>query len=173
MGISSASELVLAYDIGKNHAYEQFLFHKDCKTNITDIEITSTAILTTKNDTYSSLVLSHDFNNTAIGGSDIWNATSSKIEICQVVDLFLPSTGSSPKMVLYQVSRQVEVDVNLSVDYSLETNLTEGAISSETANVTVLLKLTSVPLISLLITKPLGRVQSYMFASSLKTLTFR
>ena len=39
-------------------------------------------------------------------------------------------------MVLYQVSRQVEVDVNLSVDYSLETNLTEGAISSETANVT-------------------------------------
>ena len=116
------------YEVGKDQQYESLLFMKDCVSNVTDITVNYTEpVLTPKNTTFETLSLGYSIDKSMIANSTIWNATSSQIELCQVVQL---KEGS---MVIVEDIRQVTIDFDLLVDYEI-TNSTLGAASINAAN---------------------------------------
>ena len=134
---SSYDKVTLTYDFGKNHAHEHFLLQRDCETNITDIMVSTNVTVSNVNDTYSSLVVSHDFDKTALGRSVIWNSTSSNIEICQIVNLYVPATSMNAKMVVQQDVQQINLGIDGSADFSIGSNLTGREVSLANVNTTV------------------------------------
>ena len=61
---------------------------KDCVSNVTDITVNYTEpVLALKTATFEILSLGYSIDKSMIANSTIWNATSSQIELCQVVQL--------------------------------------------------------------------------------------
>ena len=102
--VSSDNELSLNYVIGKGREYEALLKQKDCESNITDINITHTdpPARIDKNSTLDSLILAYDIPKDDIASSSIWNNETNKIELCQILNLIIPATGNTNKMVITQ-----------------------------------------------------------------------
>ena len=126
--VNSDEELILNYAIGKDRQYKSLLFMKDCVTNVTDITVNYTdPELTPRNATFNTLTLGYSIDKSMIADSAIWNATSSKIDLCQVVQL---KEGS---MVIIEDIRQVAIDFDLLVNYEI-INSTLGAATINTAN---------------------------------------
>lgn len=132
---SSIEEVAIDYAIGKNRDVESSIYQKDCETNITDIGINSTQFTSYLSATHDSLTLHHSIDKSAIGDSSIWNETSTEINVCQVVRLFIPESesGGLGKMVIAEDSRQLNVKFDLSADFNFTTGLAAGVILNETA----------------------------------------
>lgn len=108
--------VVAHYEIGaKPGEHEAFLYQRDCKTSITDIAIELDDTKVPKDPKYDNLVLRYEINKTSMLDSIIWNATASKIELCQVVHL---KTGN---LVIQTDRRQVFVDFNMLAGFSIDT----------------------------------------------------
>ena len=67
-----------------------------------------------------------------IANSSIWNASTSEIVICQVVQLIVPAADGIPeKMVISEDTRILAIDFDLSVDFEINnTTLGEATIES-------------------------------------------
>lgn len=132
--VSSDSELTLNYLIGKDREYEALLKQKDCESNITDINITHTdpPARIAKNSTLDLLILAYDIPKDDIASSNIWNNETNKIELCQILNLIVPATDNTKKMVITQDKREIDVNFDLSVGFNITNDLAAG--TTETAN---------------------------------------
>jgi len=122
-GVSSDEELVLVYEAFGNNTFVSNLFAGDCESNITNITVTPSPI--DYNSTTGELVLGYNFNKSQIAGSNIWNATTGEIEVCQVVQSILP-----PNMVIKEDKRVLTIDFDLNVEY----NISGVGLAPETIN---------------------------------------
>ena len=78
------------------------------------------------------LTLSYSFDKAKIANSSVWNSNTSKIELCQMVQLTLSDPNDDePPMVIAQDMREISIDFNLTSNYEiLGTNLDEAAINA-------------------------------------------
>ena len=111
--IDSTHEVAANYTIGKSREYATNLYAKDCTSAITGIEITKVEYTESYDSNNDLLMLKYDFNKTEITSSNIWNATSSKIEACQVVQLIISSNG----WVISEDIRVLDIDFDLTADF--------------------------------------------------------
>lgn len=138
--LSSEEELVMKYNIGKDRQYNHTLLQSDCSTPITGIDITTNASTEaiSGNDTYSLLILSNSIDKSNIANSSIWNATSSQIELCQKVQLYLNSTVTGGEdYVLAEDIREIDIGFDLSADFSTTGELGAATINDAKSNTTV------------------------------------
>ena len=86
---SSDKELTFDYLIGKNRDYlSPSLYNEDCSTPVSGVTITQAAPSSASYDTsYDTLTLAYDFDKSTIAGSSIYDASSSELKVCQVVQL--------------------------------------------------------------------------------------
>ena len=91
---------------------------KDCKSNITDTDLLVSTNVTdaiTDNSTHKTLVVKHNFNKTLIGDSDVYNATSKKLEVCQIIQL----VTDDREMVIIEDKRNIVVAFHLDFNYTI------------------------------------------------------
>ena len=138
-GVNSDEEVAIIYAISVAREYESEIFEKDCETSITDIAVTlmNATRRVDRNEFHNELILVYDFNKTAIASSRIWNATTSEIEVCQVVRLFIPASGSNKKMVIEEDERVISIAFDLSAGFQLDNNLGPGTIEQGTGSTDV------------------------------------
>lgn len=87
---------------------------------------------------YKLLSIALDVNKTEIVGSNIWNSETSMIELCNVVRLVTPPDGNNTKLVIYEDVRVVNIDFDLSVNYTTgELGLAAGAIGAAAGGTSV------------------------------------
>ena len=133
--MDSDDELVVSYSIGKNRVYESDLLAKDCVSSITGVGITMVPSRPPKDATRDLLSLAYSIDKSTIADSNIWNDTSNKIEVCQVVQLVVPSR---PRMVITEDKRKLNIDLDLSVDFAInDKDLGEAQIYSEDGSTNV------------------------------------
>lgn len=120
----------MKYVIGKNRTFETLLYERDCVSNITGIMVNSTKAKTNINMTHDLLTLSYSIDKSAIANSTIWNSTDNKIEICQIVNLIVPASHGRQKMTVVEDIRQVDIDFDLSADFTVENELGAGTIEA-------------------------------------------
>ena len=119
------------YEIGQGRQFDTLLFLKDCTTNVTDITINYTEpLLTQTSANFSTVTLGYNIDKSMIANSSIWNATSSQIELCQVVQL------KEGTMVIIEDIRQVTIDFDMLVDYQV-TPIDLGAETTNAGNDTI------------------------------------
>jgi len=83
---------------------------------------------------FNLLSLAYDFNKTEITASNIWDDTTSTIEVCQVVQLVIPAYG----WVISEDKRALSIDFDLSVDFGNNIGLGDATIiDSEEFNTNV------------------------------------
>lgn len=136
---SDDQEVVLAYSIGKDRNYQTNILATDCESAVTGANITLNDTKTNIDASTDALSLAYDIDKATIATSNIWNATASQIEFCQVVQLTIPAVGNSPLLVIVEDVRRFDIDLDLSVEFDLGNKpLGEGPIENETgsANVT-------------------------------------
>ena len=85
--LSNDAELVVDYEMS-SQTHMTTLFEKDCSTSITDLTITPSETLTPINSTHDRLELAYDIDTPSLEASAVWNAESSTIELCLVVQLW-------------------------------------------------------------------------------------
>ena len=139
---NSETELLLQYDIGKDATsdgsavllYKTKLYQKDCITELPTsgtgpllFNLTDNGRITKSpaNDTFDELRLIYNVNKTLIASSPVWNATASKIEICQEVHL-IEDSAILGQMFVVKDLRDVIIEVDLGVNISLDVGLGEG-----------------------------------------------
>ena len=103
------------------------IFAGDCETSITDIDISLVQSRTSVDSQSDLLSLAYDINKTQIALSNIWNATTSTIEICQVVQLVI----SANNFVISEDKRVLSIDFDLSVDFGTNSDLGDATIETE------------------------------------------
>ena len=86
LDLSNDAELVVEYEIS-SQMHMSALFEKDCYTSITDLTITQSETLTPINATHDRLELAYNIDTPNLEASRVWNAETSTIELCQVVQL--------------------------------------------------------------------------------------
>ena len=132
-------EITFTYLIGSGRDYEMSFLEKGCDAtapidnalyNVTN----STAFV---NSTHQLLSVSYSIDKSAIASSSIWNNNTSTIELCQVTSLFELVAEPIGKLVVVQDKREVEVNVDLGVNFTITNNLTRGEIFNETGEVDV------------------------------------
>lgn len=87
LDLSKNAELVVDYELS-SQTHMAALFEKDCSTSITDLTITPSETLTPINSTHDRLELAYNIDTPNLEASRVWNAESSTIELCLVVQLW-------------------------------------------------------------------------------------
>ena len=118
-------ELEMYLEITKGRSYESELLGGDCAENITGIDYnTTTPVVTSKSDTHDYLRLGYSIDKSMIAGSSIWNDTSDKIEVCQIVRLVLVTDETPPMtMIIAQIKNRFIINVDFSMDFTVATYL--------------------------------------------------
>ncbi|KAL9186907.1 hypothetical protein ACHAXT_010627 [Thalassiosira profunda] len=140
-GAPSGEEVALTYSIGKNRAYATEIWATDCVSAVTGANVTLTDTRSALDSSLDALELAYDIDTSTLAGSNIWNEAANQLEFCQVVQLTIPATGGTPLLVIAEDVRRFDIDLDLSVEFSLDNNnlpLGDGTINNETgvANVT-------------------------------------
>ena len=134
--VASVEELTINYAFGKDRDFETILYEKDCETEVSngnDAIYTLTDTPKDHNATHQMLKLDYSFNKTAIATSSIWNATTSKIEVCQRVKLYVPAAGSMGMLVVAEDIHKIDISFDFSVNFNLTNDLGAGEVGNETA----------------------------------------
>lgn len=136
---SGGKEISTDFWIGKDRDPEVLLLDKNCKANITGININTTKVITPYDSTHNLLSVHHSMDISDISNSSIWNDTSKEIEVCQVTSLVLPAneSGSMGKMVFAEDVRQISVVFDLTSQFNLTTGLAAATIFNETSTTDV------------------------------------
>lgn len=133
--MTSVDEITATYHVGSGRTYNTVLYQKGCKSKepITDIDITSTPSAQLFNSTFDTLTVSHSIDKSQIASStQIWNSTSNKLEVCQVVEL------KEGNMVVITNEYELAIDFNLVVDYATgDATLQQAQTESDVVNTTV------------------------------------
>ena len=126
---SSDDELAFNYDISVDREYETAIYKKGCVDAIDDINIVLTSSTRTPKDNFhDSLVLTYSIDKDDLAGSSLWNSVTNQLELCQVVNLIIPESGSEPKWVMQSDTRDMTIDFDLSVDFEIDTSLGEEGL---------------------------------------------
>jgi len=112
---TSANELAFTFSIGKGRDYvSPTLLQEDCESVITDVTIAQATPVRTPDDaSYDTLTLAYDFDKATIAGSSIWNAVSSELKVCQVLQLV------EQGMVIAEVKHLATITFDLGVDFEI------------------------------------------------------
>ena len=117
------------YDISVDREYETAIYKKGCVEPIDDISITLvSSTRSPKNNFHDSLVLAYDIDKDAVAGSSLWNSDTKQLELCLVVDLVIPESGSEPKWLMQSDARDMAIDFDLYVDFDIGNGLGEEGI---------------------------------------------
>ena len=103
------------------------LLKGDCKSKIADTALVSSSNETTIESsdlTHKILVVKHKFNKTAIGGSNIYNATSKELKVCQIVQLI----SDNGEMTIVEDQREIVVKFDLAYNYTISNTALSAAI---------------------------------------------
>jgi hypothetical protein len=118
------SEITLKYEIGTGRAsHEVNAFQKGCIEPITDITVSILKSIASKDANHDSLDVFLDLDKSSLFGSEIWNPSSNKLELCVRVDLLSGLSG-----VVKTDERDVNVEINFDVDFSTDVNLAKNTI---------------------------------------------
>jgi len=136
--VSSVEELILSYKVGKNRQENVLpLLKKDCKSNITDTNLLVSTHMTAaipENSTHKTLVVKHNFNKTLIGGSDVYDAASNKLEVCQIIQL----VTDNREMIIIEDKRNIVVTFDLDFNYDISNiSLAEAIVKNESKSVDI------------------------------------
>jgi len=118
------SVITLKYEIGTGRAsHEVNAFQKGCIEPITDITVSILKSIASKDANHDSLDVFLDLDKSSLFGSEIWNPSSNKLELCVRVDLLSGLSG-----VVKTDERDVNVEINFDVDFSTDVNLAKNTI---------------------------------------------
>merc|ERR1712032_89478 len=126
------SAVSLVYDSGVGRAFRYELFKKGCDDAIDDTSlVVATHDVQPKDDSDSlqEVTLTYDFNLTAVENSDIYNSTSTTLEVCSKMEIM------SGEFAVFTTEQEIIMDFNLVADFSLNVTLEEAL--TKTANDTV------------------------------------
>jgi len=138
-GANSVEELELDYQVARGCAVVHALYAGNCNPNTNPVAINGlqynvTNTTGTPSNGMEPLTLSYSFDKSSITGSNIWNNNETKIELCQVVQL--TAAGPNGPMVIIEDLRNITVDFDMGVDFSIDgnVNLTGADINNEQQN---------------------------------------
>ena len=81
---------------------------------------------------YDSFTLEYDFNMSTIADNVIWNETSSKISLCQVVQL------KNEELVIIEDKRGIDIDFNLTANFEIkDTSLAAATVNTNNTSADV------------------------------------
>ena len=90
------------------------------------------------NATHESVIFAYSLNKTLITSSNIWNALSSTLELCERTQLLGPSyTGSNESMVIVEDTWVVSIKFELEVNFSIGTILEDTRIGQSVSTTDV------------------------------------
>ena len=121
---NSLHDIILEYEIGSNRIYNTEIYTNDCASSIEGIVLALSSdreeIVNDDNKQYELLRLKYNFDMGLLTGSNIWNATSNHVQLCQIVELVYvdENTGVEP-WVMTRDRRTLDIDVNLSIDFTV------------------------------------------------------
>lgn len=121
---NSLRDIILEYEIGTNRIYNTEIYTNDCASSIEGIVLALSSdreeIVNDDNKQYELLRLKYNFDMGLLTGSNIWNATSNHVQLCQIVELVYvdENTGVEP-WVMTRDRRTLDIDVNLSIDFTV------------------------------------------------------
>ena len=126
---SSDKELTFDYLIGKNRDYlSPTLYNEDCSTPVSGVSITQAGIQRFSNDaSYDTLITAYDIDKSTIAGSSIYNAASSELKVCQVVQLL------EQGMVIAEDKHLATITFDLESDFTVQDPISLGAEAAATA----------------------------------------
>ncbi len=76
---------------------------------IIGVDLNLTSVRSSKNETHDSLSMKYSWNKLHLTGSNIWNLTTTKIELCQRLRLIFPAIRKLPKMVIIEDNQTLDV----------------------------------------------------------------
>ncbi|KAL7535670.1 hypothetical protein ACHAXR_006658 [Thalassiosira sp. AJA248-18] len=106
----SVGSIVVDYEIKINREWESDLLAKDCANPITNINHHASSVRSPKYDTHDFLSLKYSLDKPQLGGSNIYNATTAKMELCHVIRLIIPADYSIPKKVIIEKFNLISID---------------------------------------------------------------
>lgn len=121
---NSLHDIVLEYEIGSNRIYNTEIYTNDCVSSIEGIVLTLSSdreeIVNDNNKRYELLRLKYNFDIGLLTSSNIWNATSNHVQLCQIVELvYVDENTASEPWVMTRDRRTLDIDVNLSIDFTV------------------------------------------------------
>ena len=128
-------DLLLTYEIGKDRKYESSLYAGPCIDDKSKmLNTTPPGVVTKKNDSItananppmSTLELGYNFNKSLIVKSNIWNDTTSQMQLCQILQL-VEEDNNHGKLVIVEDIHDVTIGINSFLNFSFGFNLA-GAI---------------------------------------------
>jgi len=128
--IDSAEELVLSYEKGKGRAFDFHLYAGGCDKiprEAIDMEYNSTnSTVNSDQPSMETLIVKYDFDKSLLAGSNIWNDTTSMIDVCQITQLIIPD----PLMVIAEDIRDLNIDFDMTVAFSVGVVLAPATVNS-------------------------------------------
>lgn len=129
-------EMTIDYEVGRGREARTYLLERDCETPVDELLY---ALSTVRNESlgnvpYENLTLQYEFVAAELANSSVYNATSSNVDLCQRVDLVLPNTTQGELVVAEDV-RNIDIFVDLNVEYEVDVDLDGAQISNATDEV--------------------------------------
>eukprot|EP00584_Thalassiosira_punctigera_P023005 CAMPEP_0172552620 /NCGR_PEP_ID=MMETSP1067-20121228/46417_1 /TAXON_ID=265564 ORGANISM="Thalassiosira punctigera, Strain Tpunct2005C2" /NCGR_SAMPLE_ID=MMETSP1067 /ASSEMBLY_ACC=CAM_ASM_000444 /LENGTH=300 /DNA_ID=CAMNT_0013340645 /DNA_START=114 /DNA_END=1016 /DNA_ORIENTATION=+ len=135
-GSGNSHELVVEYAFGINREFRTEIFADDCASAVEPGNLLRLTTERSPRDDYSELLaLKYDVAKGLLTSSNVWDAASSTLKICQVTSLILPrETGEGRDFVITEDMRTLDVKVDLTVGFGvgLEVALSPGEIANQT-----------------------------------------
>jgi len=133
--VTSNQGLTLNYQVGKNLTVVHSLSQNDCSEEIPDKSSVISEPNVKKDNIdadYDSFTLEYDFNMSNIADNVIWNETSSKISLCQVVQL------KNEELVIIEDKRRIDIDFNLTANFEIkDTSLAAATVNTNNTSADV------------------------------------
>ena len=122
---NSLHDIILEYEIGANQIYNTEIYTNDCVSSIEGIVLTLSSdreeiVGNDDNKRYELLRLKYNFDIGLLTSSNIWNATSYHVQLCQIVELvYVDENTASEPWVMTRDRRTLDIDENLSIDFTV------------------------------------------------------
>lgn len=128
--IDNAEELVLSYEMGKGRAFDFHLYAGGCdkKPRVAiDMDYNKTSsTVDSDQPSMETLIVKYDFDKSSLAGSNIWNDTTSMVEVCQITQLIIPD----PLMIITEDIRDLNIDFDMTVAFSVGADLAPATVNA-------------------------------------------
>jgi len=128
--------LILTYEVGKGKKLASTLYAGPClddeRTMPTVNVVTKRqdSIMASANPLMSTLELGYDVNKSLIATSNIWNDTTSQMNVCQVLQLVQNTSQMEEDLVIIEDIRDVTIGINSFLNFSLGVDLVGATVNA-------------------------------------------